>query len=356
MFRRVLPMHVCALHCSLLGGLLAALPGCWPQTVDPPPSDVVGGVEMLTSAQGFTLHVPPFSVPPGTEIQDCYFFVVPDLNQGQPIWVNRFKLGQRTGSHHMNVFRVKTVVNLIGTPGEVVHGGECRVSPNWADWPLVVNTQESNTESPIVDWKLPADVAQRFEPGELLMVQTHYVNADLQTTPDGGEVRVNFYKSDVDNPIEMGTLFATQQTIRICQSNPNPTFSGACSFPGNEQTHLVALNGHFHSRGTRFAVYPWDGQSLEPPAEDSLIYESRDWAEPPMAIGMDEVIPAGGGVWWNCEYQWEDPPAGCDFINSRDPEQAGDCCYTFGGIVETGEHCNLFAYYWPKVESDVFCQ
>ena len=56
---------------------------------------------------------------------------------------------------------------------------------------------------------LPEGVAQKFRPGDVLMLQTHYVNASIQATPAGGEVRINFYKSKVENPIEMGTLFAT---------------------------------------------------------------------------------------------------------------------------------------------------
>ena len=37
------------------------------------------------------------------------------------------------------------------------------------------------------------------------------------------------------------------------------------------------------------------------------------------------------------------------------PDDQLDCCYTFGNSAEVAEHCNVFVYYWPKVESDVFC-
>jgi hypothetical protein len=52
-----------------------------------------------------------------------------------------------------------------------------------------------------------------------------------------------------------------------------------------------------------------------------------------------------------------DPDAGgCDAVNARDPSASKDCCYTFGPIVETSEHCNLFLYYYPKVDrSDITC-
>lgn len=327
------------------------------------PNETIDDIETLTPDEGVTFYIPPFDVPPGAEQQDCYFAVVPDLNgDGSDVWIDHFKIGLRTGSHHMNIFRVKTIVNLDGeapadgTPGGLVRNGECFKSPNWADWPLVVNSQESSPDDPVVDWVLPEGVAQRFTPGEKLMLQVHYVNADLQSTPTGGEVKVNFYKSLQENPIEMGTLFATQQSIRICRDNPEVAFDSTCSFPAGQDIHIAALNGHFHSRGERFKVFTWDGVSTDPPPSTQQIYESTSWDEPPMTVGIDAVVPSGGGVWWTCEYKWEEPPAGCDAVISRDPEQDPDCCYTFGGVVETSEHCNVFVYYWPKVDStDITC-
>jgi hypothetical protein len=358
------------MHRSLLAlafPALALATACPP----PPPGEDAGSkppssiddIETLAPSEGVTFHIPPFDVPPGAEQQDCYFVRVPDLNgDGSDMWIDRFKIGVRTGSHHMNIFRVGTILNLdgeapaSGVPGGLVRDGECFKSGNWADWPLVVNSQESSPESPVVDWQLPQDVAQRFSVGEKLMLQVHYVNADLQTTPDRGEVKVNFYKTLSESPIEMGTLFATQQSIRICRDNPNVTFDGACAFPAGQEIHIAAVNGHFHSRGEEFKLYTWDGQTDETPPASDQIYFSTSWDEPPMTIDLDETVPSGGGVWWSCEFAWEEPPAGCQVVQDRDPEHSDQCCYTFGGIVETSEHCNAFVYYWPKVDrTDIFC-
>ena len=70
-------------------------------------------------------------------------------------------------------------------------------------------------------------------------------------------------------------------------------------------------------------------------------------------------MPAGegGGVWWNCFYEWSDPATtggSCDEVDAKDKLQQGDCCYTFGPTVETSEHCNVFLYYYPKTE-DITC-
>ncbi|HEY4220532.1 MAG TPA: hypothetical protein VGO62_04300, partial [Myxococcota bacterium] len=344
---------------ALWVGVLLVLPSACLVSPTPPPAEDTAGVdavEPLTPDQGFQFHIDPFEVPGGTEVQDCYFVAVPDINHGQDVWINRFKMGQRPGSHHFTVFRVNTIYDLGGQAGDVVRGGECRISTNWSDWPLVVNSQESETGTADFDWDLPDGVAQRFHPGELLMLQTHYVNANIQKTAAGGEARINFYKSSDANPIEMGTLFATQQSIRICESAPTVSYSGTCSFPPGQDIHIAAANGHAHSRLTSLDMFTWDGTTIDHPAESARFYESLHWDEPPMSTDLTAVTPSGGGVWWDCNYQWHEPAVGCDLVNARDHEQADDCCYTFGNAAEVAEHCNIFVYYWPKVDDQsIFC-
>jgi hypothetical protein len=153
-------------------------------------------------------------------------------------------------------------------------------------------------------------------------------------------------------------LFATQQSIRVCQSTPSPTFSGTCRFPAGTVT-IAAANGHFHSRGKQFRVYPWDGVTTDHPPEEDMFYLSTDWNEPPMETDLEVPVVSGGGVWWDCQYEWQDPQvdvdtATCDDVNAKDQNQEGDCCYTFGGNTDVGEHCNLFLYYYPASQ-DVFC-
>lgn len=310
---------------------------------------------------GWQFTTPEFEVPAGMEYQDCYFIEVPDVNgDGTDFWVDRIQTAINPGSHHMNVFRVATIVMLDGAPGTMVHGengtGECFRSSNWADWPLVANSQNSSATNPYTDWQLPANVAHKFTPGEKLMVQTHYVNASTQDTPEMGKVGVNFYKSTDAAPMELGTMFATQQSIRICQSDPDVSFSGSCSFPVGDLT-IVAANGHFHSRGTQFRIWDWDGVTPQEPAT-APFYTSTEWDDPPMSTDLGVAIPSGGGIFWTCDFTWQPPqaPADCAFLNMRDMGPTDDCCYTFGPVVEGSEHCNAFIYYYPKVaRTDIFC-
>jgi len=321
--------------------------------------------------QGIQLATGAFPVPPGTEAQDCYFYRVSDLaaNAGLPpgpVNVHRIQVGQRVGSHHMNLFRVRTVVNLGPAGGAVQKAtdatGECFKSSNWADWPLLANSQQGGT----LDWTFPDGVANVLQPDEWVMMQTHYVNATTQTTPgDTGSVRVNLWAIPATQvTAELGTVFATKQSVRVCASNPKPTFDGTCQMNSAEAVTIIGANGHFHSRGREFDIYAWDGTTSARPGDAARFYQSTAWAEPPMMHSpeLGVVIPPMGGVWYTCAYQWEKPidAVGCSGVDAFDakkymtPKDQQDCCYTFGPQVDLNEHCNAFVYYYPK-KDDVFC-
>lgn len=342
---------------------LALVAGC-PASPEPEPASPTD-IEAPAQGKGFQLRTELFTVNPGEEIQDCYFFRVSDLAAkgglpaGAPANLHRVQMAQRDGSHHMNIFRVRTLKGLDPANGLVQRGkngqGECFKSPNWADWPLVANTQQDGT----IDWTFPDGVANVFQPDEWLMLQTHYVNAGTQKTPEGAEVVVNFHtipKEEVKH--EMGTLFATKQSIRVCKSNPTPEFTGTCQFKSKEPVNIIGANGHFHARGKSFQMYSWDGTSIGKPSEAARFYQSNTWDDPPMlrSPDLDLKVQPGGGVFFSCGYQWQ-PPAddvGCAGLDAADRSTEKDCCYTFGPIVEKNEHCNIFVYYWPK-QDDIFC-
>jgi hypothetical protein len=278
--------------------------------------------------------------------------------------LRRTQVAQRSGSHHMNVFRVRTILELDPADGPVSRStnakGPCADSVNWADWPLLANSQDAGD-----DWTYPEGVGNELMADEWIMLQTHYVNATTQTTPGGGRVDINFYVMPRSEMVhQMGTLFATKQSIRICLSNPEPKFSGTCQFNSPEPTTIVGANGHFHSRGDEFGMYAWDGVTAQTPPEAERFYTSLEWADPPMDHSPDLMVsvPPGGGIWYTCSYKWREPPidVGCAGLDALDkqlngtPDDQLDCCYTFGNTVESAEHCNVFAYYYPK-QDDVNC-
>jgi len=348
--------------------MMAILVGCpGPQEDEPQP--VITDPSQLQApakGQGFQFRTELFGVEPGQEVQDCYFYKISELAklgglpESEPVNLHRVQMVQRDGSHHMNIFRVRTIKGLDPAKGAIQRGraltDECFKSPNWSDWPLVANTQQDGQ----VDWTFPDGVANVFQPDEWIMLQTHYVNAGSQKTPEKAEVAVNFHtmkREEVKH--ELGTLFATTQSIRVCKSNPTPTFSRTCQFTGDQPVNIIGANGHFHSRGRDFKMYTWDGTTVGQPPEDKRFYSSTSWDDPPMLRSpeLNVAAPAKSGVFFTCGYQWT-PPAdeiGCAGLDAVDKSESKDCCYTFGPVVEKNEHCNIFVYYWPKQTTDINC-
>jgi hypothetical protein len=301
------------------------------------------------ASDGFQLKVAPFTVGPGVETQRCFFYAIPGTAD-QEVWVNHYTVAQPAGSHHMNVFRVTDFKNLSGKPGDVVVDGECFKSSNWSDWPLVVNSQQSSS----VDWTMPDGVGAKFHGGDLIMLQTHWVNATTQQTVGAAQVAVNFYTMKTPPPNELGTMFATNQNIQICPGDVGRSFTANCKFPSaTDDLHVVAANGHFHSRGVDFTMATVDAQGNA----GAQFYESTVWDDPPMmradrSTGQLADVPVGGGVQWTCIYDFPTTPGACGADKTGTPTP--NCCYLFGPKVEVNEHCNAFVYYWPKT-SDVNC-
>lgn len=88
----------------------------------------------------------------------------------------------------------------------------------------------ADPDDPFTDF-VPTDVVIRLQPGEMLMVQTL---REHQRSAHGvwRQVGINFYRHQGTGPSQdMGTLFATQQAIRICQHRPSVTTPAPASSP-----------------------------------------------------------------------------------------------------------------------------
>ena len=342
--RTLVTRHMCQL--LAVGGLALLSDGCGasapqgpPTTGDPPttPGDVVLAPP-ATRALGWQLGTSAFSLDPGQELQQCFFFEVP---YDEPVFVKHIEIAQNPGTHHMNIFRVRTIRELDGADGTIVADGPCWKATNWADWPLVVNSQNEGH----VEIQLPDGVAHRFEPHEKLMLQTHYVNATTQATPGLGKVLVNFDRAEpAAVRAELGTAFATNQSLRICPGETTKTFETTCRFAKETPVTIYGANGHFHSRGRRFTMSVFDPTGNEAPAP---FYDSSSWDEPLFARNIGAAVPPQGGIRYTCEF-------------AVGPNDCGDpndgCCFTFGGKVEFQEHCNAFVYYYPRrADTDVNC-
>jgi len=284
-------------------------------------------VSLPRPAQGFQLAVGPFPVIAGSEVQDCYYFRAPI---DAPMDVHRMQVALNPGSHHMNLFRF-VGANSGHTDGEIQRG--CWDAVAFENWDLFFNSQTGGLN----DWTLPAGVSHHVEPGDMFMLQTHYVNANTQVSTLGrGKVVINFYQAGPgDAQYRLGSMFANNRGI-ILQPQQDSSFTASCQVP--QDVKFVAVAGHFHSRGREFDI--GIAQNL---AGDGYrqVYKSTSWDSPPWGtFDPGELCPAGGAIQYTCK-----------FHNNT------DSVILFGPHVEYQEHCNVFAYYYPALadRTAIYC-
>ena len=135
--------------------------------------------------------------------------------------------------------------------------------------------------------------------------------------------------------MELGTLFATNQQIEVCPGKPTRAFPQRCPIGKDSDVTVVAASGHFHSRGKRFTM----ARSRPLTGDGDVFTRANPGTSRPFSRDLDVKIPALDGIRWTCEFSARNDE--CGDLNNN-------CCFTFGGKVESQEHCNAFVYYYPE--------
>ncbi len=274
------------------------------QLAPPPPGE---GIQMV---------LPIFEVPLGKEIQRNYYYKLPS---DRDVDIQRVEFAFNPGSHHLNIFKSDTDDLPDGYYQETYQ------AVAWERWYLVVDSQNAS-----LGWQLPPGVAIHLKAHQQLNIQTHYVNVGDQRTRNGrGKVIINWwYAKPGTVTSHLGALFAQNRKIYL-PPNGFSSFTKTVIFP--QDAHILALTGHFHSRGRQFFVNKWDGANV-----GEEVYRSTAWGDPPFTIyGKPVDIKAGEGLTYTCDY-----------YNDTDKP------IKFGAQVDIEEHSNLFVFFYPAPPDD----
>jgi len=268
--------------------------------------------------EGVQMEIPPFDVPVGTDVQRNYYFKFPF---DQDVDISKVEFAFNRGSHHLNIFK---------SDSDDLPDGSFENTFNavvWETWYLVVDSQKAS-----LGWQLPTGVSIHLKARQQMLLQTHYVNiaASGQTTYNNrGKVLINWWFSKPGTvKYHMGAMFAQNRTISLPPQQFSQ-FSKTVTFP--QDVHILAMTGHFHSRGKEFTVDKWDGTNV-----NEEVYRSQAWGDPPFIIYDQPIdIKAGEGLSYTCEY-----------YNDTDK------VIKFGPHVNTDEHANLFVFFYPGLPDD----
>lgn len=266
------------------------------------------------AGEGVQITIGPFDVPAGQEVQNNFYLKLP---YDQDVMVERIQVAYPTGSHHLNLFKSE----------EARPDG---VEATFAAVDYQKYQMFAASQTGAMDWKLPAGVGIPFKKQQQLLFQTHWVNATTQKTPSGkGEAKVNLWFAKPGTATtNLGMAFIINKNLDILPKTETKS-KKIVDFKRqgyDKDVEILAMTGHFHSRGKAFEVNRYDGTS--PGAE---LYRSDNWDEPPFTrFEKPLAYKAGEKLLYTAT-----------FVNNS------DMVIKFGPQVEIQEHSNLFMYFTP---------
>jgi len=284
--------------------------------------DKDGNVQMAPppAGEGVQIVIDPFDVPQGQEVQQNYWLKLPS---DVAFDVARIQIATNKGTHHMNLFRTSADKARPDTVENTFYSNALFESAD-----LMIEAQQQ-----YIDWSMPEGVAIRLDPHQQLIIQTHYVNGSVadQLTPNGkGKIIINLYKAKTPASQFASMLFAQNKKLTVLPFSDS-TYEKFCNLNQAERPlKILAMTGHFHSRGKTFMVERYD---LDNNQIIDTIYRNLDWNEPPFIDFTKNpiILEKGQGLRFTARYV--NPTAKA---------------FPFGPHTDIEEHMNLFMWFTPS--------
>ena len=263
----------------------------------------------------------------------------------------------------MNLFRVRTIVSL--NPETARRRSASTASGRASS----ARTGQTGPSSPTPRSKVTKTGRTRTawstrSSRRTLMLQTHYVNAATQGRPTASARWASTSTRWIrDRKVPDGDHLRDQPVHSHLRGQPDADVLSIVPNQRASPVTIVGANGHFHSRGTEFDMYVWDGMSTTSRPSGSLLPVAR-----PGPIRRCCIRPiSNGGAGERGRLVHVLVPVGRpgprrtgrhvrDAQHDR-REQVHDAAGPAGLLLHVGpqvdvnEHCNAFVYYYPKQDN-----
>ena len=258
-------------------------------------------------------------VDPGEELLRCQYAQMP-LDRGI-VAVPAVESHYTPGSHHLLAYRTDLNNIPLGQDGdwECYSGGFLQHNRG-----SYYEAQEPDSYR-----ELPPGIAHKFEPGEVVILQTHYVNASTEAL-DAHVALTLHTVNPAEVEQEAGSIIFSNTNISV-PPHGKQRVTMTCKIPFD--IHPAQLWSHMHKWGTRFVATTDDSEAAV--ALGDSLYTELSWNEPkPRTYPHDPpiTIRAGKTITFSCDF-----------------ENDTNNTLKYGDSAVTNEMCLLHGTYWPRM-------
>jgi Copper type II ascorbate-dependent monooxygenase, C-terminal domain len=235
-----------------------------------------------TAGQGYQLKIDAFDITPNFERE---LFVRRTVGNPDDIYVSRFTVNMRPGSHHFIAydFSDKTALPMLNQVRDL------RNADNTLN--LLTALQMRNqvylagAQSPTAEYAFPAGYALLVPANATLDLNTHYVNRTKSVMK--GEAYINFYTVPKANVTRVVKALNLGNTSLTTQPGERKTFTKTFTF--SKPTQVLAVTSHMHKIGEKFVVKISGGAR-----NGEVVYTTTDWEHPEMTTFAKPISFAKG--------------------------------------------------------------
>lgn len=308
----------------------------------PPPPPPIG--------QGYQLHLPPYSIEPGTEREVFYATQISDEN-GNPIeddiFIKGYEIFYPTGSHHFILYRLTDAAIAEG----ILHTGitpGIGVDPEHAFRELNPDDPQSlgnlgthrffvaGTQSEDFSFEFPEGVALRLPGDTMFDLNSHYINL-LGTETLIGEVYINLYTLPPEAvKYEAIEIFVSNTDINVPPGLTRVTKMDwyiedelqLRDIAPDAVVNIMMLTSHMHRHGELFEITQMSTNEL---LHRSVAYDDAPitFYNPPL------VLDATDGLSFQCTHNNYDRDVPIEF-----------------GFTSEDEMCIIVGYYYLSAEAE----
>lgn len=235
------------------------------------------------AGQGYQLRIDPFDVAPNFERE---LFVRKNVGNTDEIYVNRYTVNMRSGSHHFLAYDFET--KALAPPLDQVR--DLRNSDGSVNFATALQMSNhiylAGSQTPNLEYNFPEGAALLMPAGASVDLNAHYVNKGSSTMK--GEAYINLYTTAKANVTKVVKTLNLSNTSLSIPAGQELTFKKTFLVTAKSR-QVLTLTSHMHKAGTKFVIRIKGGVR-----DGEVVYTTTDWEHPDIINFKTPIVLAKG--------------------------------------------------------------